>query len=166
MARRLGVTRFVDGWLDTYAKGVARRVKEGTGSDLNRSPIYGVGTTEYMRSVGGYAVTLECGQHDDPSSVDLLTARSTTSSRISGSRRSRAAEGRTLRSAAPRRGDRSPPRRRQLQQAWSSFDRLTKGELIGTRHDGTPVTAPMDGWIVFRTRSRCPGTSGSTWPSR
>src|SRR5205814_4452389 len=71
MARHLGVKRFVDGWLETYANGVARRVKEGTGSELNRSPIYGVGTTEYMRSVGGYAVTLECGQHEDPSSAEV-----------------------------------------------------------------------------------------------
>src|SRR5687768_5894481 len=71
MARHLGVKSFVDGWLDTYATGVARRVAEGTGSELNRSPIYGVGTTEYMRSVGGYAVTLECGQHEDPSSIEV-----------------------------------------------------------------------------------------------
>jgi hypothetical protein len=27
---------------------------------------YGVGTTEYMRSTGGYALTLECGQHARP----------------------------------------------------------------------------------------------------
>src|SRR5258706_9967829 len=64
MARHLGVKRFVDGWLETYAKGVARRVAEGTGSELNRSPRYGVGTTEYMRSIGGYAVNLEWGPHD------------------------------------------------------------------------------------------------------
>jgi hypothetical protein len=32
---------------------------------------------------------------------------------------------------------------------WSSFDRLAKGDLIGTRRDGTPVTAPEEGYIVF-----------------
>jgi len=57
LARRLGVQRAVDGWLDTYARGAARR---------GGSSIYGVGTTEYMRAHGGYGVTLECGQHDDP----------------------------------------------------------------------------------------------------
>ena len=34
-------------------------------------------------------------------------------------------------------------------RAWSSFDRFRKGELIGTRHDGTKVLAPHDGWIMF-----------------
>ena len=27
---------------------------------MNEHPAYGIGTTEYMRSVGGCAVTLEC----------------------------------------------------------------------------------------------------------
>lgn len=30
-----------------------------------------VGTTEYMRSTGGYALTLECGQHDDPQAPEV-----------------------------------------------------------------------------------------------
>jgi hypothetical protein len=32
---------------------------------------------------------------------------------------------------------------------WSSFDVLRAGDLIGTRHDGTPVCAPGDGYILF-----------------
>ena len=32
---------------------------------------YGVGTTEYMRSTGGMALTLECGQHDDPNGPEV-----------------------------------------------------------------------------------------------
>jgi len=71
LAKHLGVTRLVEGWLSTYARGVARRLKEGRGSRLNTDPRYGIGTTEYMRSVGGYAVTLECGQHDDPASPEV-----------------------------------------------------------------------------------------------
>jgi hypothetical protein len=37
---------------------------------------YGVGTTEYMRSAGGYALTLECGHHADPAAPDVATAPS------------------------------------------------------------------------------------------
>ena len=34
-------------------------------------PSYGIGTTEYMRSQGGYAITLECGQHQDPAGPEV-----------------------------------------------------------------------------------------------
>ncbi|MEP6702672.1 MAG: succinylglutamate desuccinylase/aspartoacylase family protein, partial [Betaproteobacteria bacterium] len=76
LAQRLGVRRFVDGWLDTYAKGVARRIETLRASGRQHNPLtadprYGIGTTEYMRSVGGYAITLECGQHEAPESPEV-----------------------------------------------------------------------------------------------
>jgi hypothetical protein len=37
----------------------------------------------------------------------------------------------------------------QFSRVWSSFDALAKGDLIGTRADGTPVTAEFDGKILF-----------------
>ncbi|HRE14658.1 MAG TPA: succinylglutamate desuccinylase/aspartoacylase family protein, partial [Usitatibacteraceae bacterium] len=53
LALVLGVNRFVDGWLETYARGVERR-KARAGANpatraaaLNADPKYGVGTTEY-----------------------------------------------------------------------------------------------------------------------
>jgi predicted deacylase len=48
LARRLGVRRFVDGWLATYGQGVQRRMSDK--SQLETVLRYGVGTTEYMRS--------------------------------------------------------------------------------------------------------------------
>src|SRR3954468_14527504 len=68
LALRLGVERAVDGWLATYAAGTARRrelAPSFADAVLDLDPAYGIGTTEYMRSVGGCAVTLECGQHED-----------------------------------------------------------------------------------------------------
>ena len=59
----------VDGWLSTYAAGTLRRRELAAlhpEATLDLDPRYGIGTTEYMRSVGGWAVTLECGQHADP----------------------------------------------------------------------------------------------------
>ena len=44
-----------------------------------------------------------------------------------------------------------------LAREWSSFDRLRKGDLIGTRADGTPVVAPDDGLIVFPDHKALPG---------
>ena len=61
-------------------RGLARHLRERRraprrrgrwAAGLNTDPRYGVGTTEYMRSVGGYAITLECGQHDAASSPEV-----------------------------------------------------------------------------------------------
>lgn len=155
MARHLGVTRFVDGWLGTYAKGVERRVQwsRETGNAVDRfstDPRYGVGTTEYMRSVGGYAITLECGQHDDPESVNVAYRAILNTLAFLGI------------SDAP-----APVPVTEFEQlhmyevhdkfhvddafsrAWASFDALKKGDLIGTRHDGAKVIAEEDGYIIF-----------------
>lgn len=66
LAQAIGPQRLVYGWLSAYAKGVRRR--------KNGSIAYGVGTTEYMRAHGGYAVTVECGQHLDPQAPAVARA--------------------------------------------------------------------------------------------
>ncbi|MEO5733340.1 MAG: succinylglutamate desuccinylase/aspartoacylase family protein, partial [Rubrivivax sp.] len=72
MAAHVGPSRIVDGWLDAYARGVAQRRARGlTPGAVHEDPSYGVGTTEFMRSRGGYGITLECGQHDDPAAPDV-----------------------------------------------------------------------------------------------
>jgi predicted deacylase len=149
LAVRLGVRRIVDGWLETYAAGVARRLAQNApGADLN--PDYGVGTTEYMRRVGGWAFTLECGQHDDPRAPEVAYRAILN----------------TL--AHLRLVDAPPPAPATDVEAlhlfevvdkahdddrfgreWASFDPVQAGALIGTRHDGTPVHAQSDGRIVF-----------------
>ena len=34
-------------------------------------------------------------------------------------------------------------------RTWASFDKVAKGEQIGVRADGSPVTAEFDGLILF-----------------
>lgn len=153
-ARSLGIRRFVDGWLDTYARGVARRVAlaagNGRAAALIADPRYGIGTTEYMRSRGGYGVTVECGQHDDPAAVGV--ARRCIVQAL-------ACLGLT---------DDPPPkpvagiehmRIREVidkthahdafEHEWNSFDPVRCGERIGTRADGAAVTADRDGYLLF-----------------
>ena len=155
LALRLGVQRFVDGWLTSYATGVERRIArmraEGKQPNLlTIDPRYGIGTTEYMRSVGGYAITLECGQHEDPAAPDVghQAIRNTLAHLgLSGAAAPPAAESiesLTLFDVI----DRLHPAD-AFSREWSSFNRLTKGDLIGTRHDGTQVVAEADGYIVF-----------------
>jgi predicted deacylase len=154
LARHLGVRRFVDGWLDTYAKGVARRVREAHKSTmsnlLNTDARYGVGTTEYMRTVGGYGLTLECGQHNDPDApevgyrailntlaflkvIDVPIPTSITNG-----------ESLHLCEVIDKTDDNDT-----FSREWASFDRFATGDVIGTRHDGTQITAAHDGFIVF-----------------
>ncbi|MFN3544109.1 MAG: succinylglutamate desuccinylase/aspartoacylase family protein [Thiobacillus sp.] len=157
LALALGVHRFVDGWLDTYAAGVARR--RAAGAPAREADVhYGIGTTEYMRSRGGIALTLECGQHDDPAAPEVAYR----------------AIHRAL--AHLRLSDEAPPapvsRREALRlyevvdrahaddrfaRHWSSFDRVYAGEVIGTRHDGTPVVAESEGYVVFPNPAALPG---------
>ena len=157
LARVLGVSRFVEGWLGTYANGVRRRRESGQrGSEGDWR--YGVGTTEYMRSAGGYALTLECGQHEDPSSPEIAYSAIRNALAFLGLVREAAPqpvsqyEALRIEEVVDRNhtGDR-------FERAWSSFDRIAKGEVIATRHDGSKIVAHKDGWILFPDDKAQPG---------
>jgi predicted deacylase len=162
LALRLGPRRIVEGWLATYAVGVQDRLRRTPPTEyhqlLNTDPSYGVGTTEYMRSQGGYAVTLECGQHADPNAPEVARQ--------------------AIHNALAHLGltDVSPPAARtdiellklaevvdrlhaddSFARQWVSYDPLAGGDLIATRADGTPIKAPADGFIVFPNPSAVPG---------
>lgn len=152
LALRLGVGRAVDGWLGTYAAGAARRAEFGASSGiaLDTDPRYGIGTTEYMRSVGGCALTLECGQHDDPHAPEvayLAIVNTLAHLRLIDAPDPPPAqhlEGLRLCEVVPRlHADDA------LVQGWTSFDPVTDGQTIGLRHDGTAVAAPHAGYVVF-----------------
>jgi predicted deacylase len=151
LARILGVRRFVDGWLATYGDGVQRRTR-GDAAALETNLRYGVGTTEFMRSTGGYALTLECGQHADPTAPDVAYRAIVNAlahlDLIAGPKPQPIAladmEALSMvvvhdKLAA---GD-------QFTRKWSSFDAVAEGEQIGVRADGTPVTAEFSGRILF-----------------
>lgn len=155
LALRLGVSRFVDGWLDTYAKGVANRVAYlkatgQSGAGLNTDPRYGMGTTECMRASGGYAVTLECGQHDDPlgPAVAYQAINNTLLhlELVAGADVKPVAEYQHLSLVEVNDKHHVDD---QFVRPWSSFDPVRKGELIGIRHNGEEVRASRDGFIVF-----------------
>ena len=152
LARRLGVRRFVDGWLATYGNGVQRRLSASGAGELELVLRYGVGTTEYMRSTGGYALTLECGQHADPAAPDVAYRAIKNTLAFLG----------LTGEAAP-----APVADADMEalsmvvvhdkagagdtfsRTWASFDPVRTGDEIGRRADGTPVTAEFDGRILF-----------------
>ncbi|AHK77997.1 succinylglutamate desuccinylase [Ectothiorhodospira haloalkaliphila] len=162
LARCLGVRRMVEGWLDTYARGVARRLRNPNASlraqMLSTDPGYGIGTTEFMRAHGGYAVTLECGQHDDPNAPEVAyQAIINTLAHL---------QLLDLPAPTPRQDvevlqlveviDRDHPEDR-FTRSWGSFDPVQAGDEIGHRHTGEPVVAPCDGFIVFPNPNALPG---------
>lgn len=156
LALHTGPHRVVEGWLETYASGVHRRANAPATSGTARAqnlvtdPNYGVGTTEYMRSRGGYGVTLECGQHDDPQAVNVaqhailqtLALLGITSSPLNPEPMSRE----ILRLVAVIDRDHADDR---FTREWRSFDAVKAGEVIGTRQNGEPVAATDDGFVVF-----------------
>ena len=150
MARILGVKRFVDGWLATYGAGVQRRLRND--SELQTVLKYGVGTTEYMRSTGGMALTLECGQHADPQAPDvayrailntlahfgLIDAPKPAPIALEDMEYLSMVEVHDKLDA----GD-------AFSRTWSSFDRVKTGDEIGRRADGNVVLAPYDAYMLF-----------------
>jgi predicted deacylase len=158
LARRLGVKRFVQGWLSTYARGVERRRREGSGTSANSDARYGVGTTEFMRSVGGYAITLECGQHDEPGAVDVAYRAIRNALAFLGHVEDpppppvQAYEALRIQEVI----DRAHPGDR-FEREWASFDSLAPGDVIAHRHDGTVLRAGARGRILFPDVGAKPG---------
>ena len=150
LARRLGVRRFVDGWLQTYGAGVQRRL--GSSDQVGMVLRYGVGTTEYMRSTGGYALTLECGQHADPAAPDVAYRAIMNTLAFLGfidapqPEPIADADMEALNMVVVH--DKLHASDRFI-KTWSSFDKVKQGEQIGVRADGTPVTAEFDAYILF-----------------
>jgi predicted deacylase len=160
LAAHLGPNRIVEGWMETYARGVQRRRETHPSAPSPHlvNECYGIGTTEFMRAHGGYAVTLECGQHQDPNAPEVAyrAIRQTLA----------------LLKIAPI--PLAAPAHHfevlqlvdvidlahlddQFAKPWTSFDSVTAGELIGKRHDGKLVQAPADGFIVFPNPKAQPG---------
>jgi predicted deacylase len=159
LAAHLGVSRVVEGWLDTYALGVnRRRERKPDANPLLLDAAYGVGTTEYMRSRGGYGVTLECGQHEDPQAPEVAyrAIRQTLAllQLIDAPPETPTQTFEVLRLEdvidLEDSGD-------TFVREWQSFDPVKAGDLIGHRHDGSEVRVEHDGFIVFPNPRALPG---------
>jgi len=159
LVAHLGPSRVVEGWMSTYERGVQRRRTSGQAyAPALLDARYGVGTSEYMRAHGGYGVTLECGQHQDPKAPETayrairqtlaLLQLAPIALEPAGS------EFETLQLADVI--DREHPQD-QFARPWASFDKVHAGDVIGRRHDGREITAPADGHIVFPNPNATPG---------
>jgi predicted deacylase len=150
MARILGVKRFVDGWLATYGAGVQRRLRND--SELQTVIKYGVGTTEFMRSTGGMALTLECGQHADPQAPEVAYRAIMNVLAHFGlidAPKPQPIPAEEMEYLSMMEVHDKLDAEDKFSRTWSSFDRLKQGDEIGRRADGTPVLAPYDAYMLF-----------------
>jgi predicted deacylase len=156
LAAHLGPTRIVEGWMAAYAQGAARRRGRGMAEDAD--PSYGVGSTEYMRAQGGYGVTLECGQHEDPAAPDVAHRAIRQAIALLGladiplAPPATAFERLLLTEVVDRQHGAD-----RFVRPWRSFDAVHAGEHVAERHDGSVVRARADGHIVFPDVNALPG---------
>ncbi len=150
-ARRLGPKIIMHGWLPAYTRAAQERRHRGGAGD----PAEGIGTTEFMRSVGGYGVTLECGNHSDPRAVDIaydaivnaLGHLGLTDARPSSAKLEKTIE--IIDAVLCDSGDR-------LARDFVTGDPVRSGETIVVRADGSKLTAPSDGFVIFPNRDPRP----------
>lgn len=158
LALHLGTPRVVEGWLDIYADSLAERA--GGAAPGDAALAFGWGTNEYMRSRGGYGVTLECGQHRDPAAPEVAYRAIHAALRLLG----------LVDAPADVAAPPSPTLLRlvsvtdrhhegdRLVREWATFDPVTAGELVAVRADGTELRAERDGVIVFPNAKAGVGT--------
>ena len=152
LALRLGPTIIMHGWMPTYSRAALERRRRGG----EGNPAEGIGTTEFMRSVGGYGVTLECGQHNDPRAVDVATNAILNALGHLGMNDARPSPAKLEKTIeiidavlCDSAGDR-------LARDFVTGDAVRSGETIAVRADGSKLTAPSDGFVVFPNRNASP----------
>ncbi|HEY1096285.1 MAG TPA: succinylglutamate desuccinylase/aspartoacylase family protein [Alphaproteobacteria bacterium] len=158
-SQALGIDKMVYGWLGAYDQYVKEQngfldLPQNKHLDVERvQPHFGVGTTEYFRSIGGYGVTVECGNHTDPKAIPIACKA------IHGALAH-------LGLTPDTRADIKPfvesyefshifirhHEDDKFLKNWALFEPVTKGDVLGVRHDGEEVTAPEDGAIIFTSR--------------
>ncbi|MEZ2299483.1 succinylglutamate desuccinylase/aspartoacylase family protein [Variovorax sp. RCC_210] len=159
LALHIGTPIVVEGWLDIYAAGLAQRAG---GAPADEAALdFGRGTNEYIRSQGGYGVTLECGQHLDPQAPEVAWRAIRRTLALLGM--AALPDGLPAASAQPTLLRLASVTDRLHEEDsfvrdWATFDAVQRGEPIGMRHDGTLVSAPGDGFIVFPNAVALPGT--------
>ncbi|HEY8383429.1 MAG TPA: succinylglutamate desuccinylase/aspartoacylase family protein [Microvirga sp.] len=153
-AARLGPSLIIHGWLEVFRQASEERSRLGI---PNRPLSDGVGTTEYMRHVGGYGVTIECGQHDDTAAPEVGYAaiqRALAHLALVDAPAPAATAQRAIHmvnvTLCVSEGDR-------IDERFGTGDAVSAGQVIAHRASGEPIVAPRDGFLVFPNPTAKPG---------
>jgi succinylglutamate desuccinylase len=141
-ARSLGVSNFVWGWTEAFGTGNAQESQ---------------GTTEYARTRGALAATLECGNHDNADAPDIgyraiLLAMAhfemldeSCLSTLSLDRGQSSGKQRCIQMKSVHRREEGAA----FAKKWRHFDFVAKGEAIASLPGGKTVAASEDSFIVL-----------------
>nr|WP_321526570.1 succinylglutamate desuccinylase/aspartoacylase family protein [uncultured Cohaesibacter sp.] len=161
LASAMGLGLMVHGWMEAFDKAIkARKKAAGAAAVRDTMPAnLGVGTTEYMRFAGGYGITVECGNHNDPASAAVAWQCI-----LNG-----LAHLDMINFSLP--AERPKPRVYEMMDAIlaeHADDRLVEkfttgaevreGQVIGHRASGEEIRAPYDGALIFSDISAAPNT--------
>ena len=158
------VDTVIANWSETYARGVKnRRKRDGVLSppfSLNYDERYGDGTTEYARSKGALAITLECGQHEDVSAprvgenaiLNILHCLRMTEERTNPVADNRKVSCISLFDVIDKISDGD-----KFTKNWKTFMKIEKNEIIGISKEEKEFRAPKDCFIVFPNQNAEPG---------
>ncbi|NRA46810.1 MAG: succinylglutamate desuccinylase/aspartoacylase family protein [Oligoflexales bacterium] len=138
--KSLGVSDFIYGWEDAFSK-----------NDKLEDPRQSMGTTEYTRSKGGIATTLECGQHLNADNANI------------GYRAIINAMAYMNLIEIPRNQTKKPQKHScfkmdqlflkeapgKFVKPWKHLDKVQKGDTLAIYESGQQLTAPKDGVIVL-----------------
>ncbi|MFG6084128.1 succinylglutamate desuccinylase/aspartoacylase family protein [Paracoccus litorisediminis] len=143
LVRALGLPFAVRGWMPAHLKALELH---GRSDEIGHA----VGTSEFMRFSGGAAITVECGSHKDPASVEVahaVIARGLAALGLiiveTGSE-STVPQILEIGDAIMAESDEDT-----LLRAFVTGEPVRAGEVIGHRADGTAITAAHDGAVIF-----------------
>ena len=164
LASAIEVDTVIANWSETYARGVKnRRKRDGILNppfSLNYDEKYGDGTTEYARSKGALAITLECGQHEDISAprvgenaiLNILYCLRMTEERPNSVADNRRFSCISLFDVIDKISDGD-----KFTKNWKTFMKIQKNEIIGISEKEKEFRAPKDCFIVFPNQYAEPG---------
>lgn len=158
LALALGLPTIAHGWVAAHGRARALRAQAGLAEVPPASDA--IGTTEFIRSCGGFGVTVECGRHDaaDGPQVGYQAV-------LRGLHHLGLLDGPDL-PAAPAPGQslevREPIMALQdgdrLVRRFRAAEPIRKGQVIGQRQSGEAIVAPEDGAVIFASESARAGT--------
>lgn len=145
-ARSLGIPDFVYGWADAF----------GTRDNLESQ-----GTTEYARTKGALAITLECGNHHNADAADvgyraIKRALAHFGMLDAQSGQQAQAKQRWVKMRTVYRREAGAT----LAKPWKHFDPVAKGEPMAKLANGEILKAPEDGFIILPKES---AVTGEDW---
>ena len=141
-AASLGVDVIMSGWTQTCVA-----MGQGSAKKDNES----AGTTEYARRFGAIAVTLECGQHKEPNSVEIAYRALRNALRHCGLVTKNPDE--ATAAATPRHIVMTHVYYQDdggvFTKAWRNFEKVAAGEIIAIRGNGEKLRASKDSVIIM-----------------